>query len=87
VILMTGCNGWEAGLDVVVEGDAVPVSAQDTLQRLARAWAEKWDGRWRYEARDGALHTDRGAALVFSVTPSRALAFGKGTFSHMQYRD
>jgi nitroimidazol reductase NimA-like FMN-containing flavoprotein (pyridoxamine 5'-phosphate oxidase superfamily) len=87
VILMTGCNGWEAGLDVVVEGDAVPVSAQDTLQRLAQAWAEKWDGRWRYEARDGALHHDRGAALVFSVTPNRALAFGKGTFSHTRYRD
>src|SRR6202453_5171462 len=23
VVLTTGCNGWEAGLDVMVEGDAV----------------------------------------------------------------
>lgn len=86
VVLMTGCNGWEGGLDVVVEGDAVRVTSDDVLERLPAAWAAKWDGRWRYEAREGALHHDRGEALVFSVTPGKVLAFGKGHFSHTRHR-
>ena len=32
VVLTTGCNGWEAGLDVMVEGDAVRVTDEDTLE-------------------------------------------------------
>src|ERR1022692_4736072 len=48
VILTTGCNDWEGGFDVVVEGDAVQVSDDDMLERLAAAWAAKWDGRWQY---------------------------------------
>jgi nitroimidazol reductase NimA-like FMN-containing flavoprotein (pyridoxamine 5'-phosphate oxidase superfamily) len=32
VILTTGCNQWNEGLDVVVEGDAVRVSDQDQLE-------------------------------------------------------
>jgi len=87
VTLTTGCNRWDGGLDVVVEGDAVQVTDQDLLERLAQAWATKWDGRWRYEARNGAFHhEDGGAALVFSVTPAKILAFAKGTFSHTRHR-
>jgi general stress protein 26 len=86
VILMTGCNSWERGLDVMVEGDAVKVTEEAVLRRLAEAWARKWDGRWRYEARDGALHHDRGAAIVFSVAPAKVLAFGKGRFSQTRHR-
>ena len=86
VVLMTGCNGWEEGLDVVVEGDAVRVTADDVLERLAEAWAGKWDGRWRYEVREGALHHGPGAAIVFSVTPTKVLAFGKGSYSHTRHR-
>ena len=87
VALTTGCNQWDSGLDVVVEGDAVPVTDDATLTRLAEAWALKWDGRWHFEARAGAFqHGDGGVALVFSVTPSKILAFGKGTFSHTRHR-
>ena len=85
VILMTGCNQWDAGLDVVVEGDAVQVTDEPTLQRLAAAWATKWDGRWHFEVSDGRFHHDAGEALVFSVRPSKVLAFGKGTFSHTRH--
>ena len=81
VILMTGCNSWDAGLDVVVEGDAVPLTDDDVLERLASAWATKWDGRWQYEGRNGGLHhTNGGMALVFEVKPTKILAFAKGTF-------
>lgn len=87
VVLTTGRNDWDKGLDVVVEGDAVRVTDDDTLRRLATAWAAKWDGRWQYEVRDGAFHHEGGGeALVFKVAPAKILAFGKGPFSHTRYR-
>jgi len=87
VILMTGCNHWDAGLDAVVEGDAVPLTDDDVLERLASAWATKWDGRWQYEGRNGGLHHKNGGmALVFEVKPTKILAFAKGTFSHTRHQ-
>ena len=87
VILTTGCNQWDRGIDVVVEGDAVQLTDDDVLDRLAKAWATKWDGRWQFEARDGVFyHKGGGAALVFSVRPTKILAFAKGTFSQTSHR-
>jgi general stress protein 26 len=86
VLLTTGCNGWEAGLDVVVEGDAIQVTDGAVLERLARAWTKKWDGRWHYEAGKGGFAGEDGAALVFSVKPVKVLAFRKGNFSHTRHR-
>jgi general stress protein 26 len=86
VALTTGCNGWESGLDVTVEGDAVQVTDDSALRRLATAWATKWDGQWQFEARDGTFHhPDGGEALVFRVAPTKILAFGKGGFSHTRH--
>jgi nitroimidazol reductase NimA-like FMN-containing flavoprotein (pyridoxamine 5'-phosphate oxidase superfamily) len=87
VVLTTGCNQWDRGLDVVVEGDAVQVTDGDVLERLAEAWAAKWDGRWRYEVHDGAFHHEGGgAALVFSIRPVKVFAFAKGTFAQTRHR-
>jgi general stress protein 26 len=87
VILTTGCNTWERGLDVVVEGDAVRVTDNGLLGRLAEAWATKWDGRWHFDVRGGAFaHEDGGEALVFSVSPTKVLVFAKGNFSHTRHR-
>jgi nitroimidazol reductase NimA-like FMN-containing flavoprotein (pyridoxamine 5'-phosphate oxidase superfamily) len=88
VILTTGCSHWDAGLDVVVEGEAVEVTDDDLLKRLAEAWTTKWDGRWRYEVRGGCFHHpgSDGAVPVFSVTPAKILAFAKGSFSHTRHR-
>ena len=88
VILSTGSNAWDKGLDVVVEGDAVQVTDDDVLRRLAAAWTAKWDGRWQYQVRDGSFwHSDgAGPVLVFAVTPAKVLAFAKGTFSHTRHR-
>jgi nitroimidazol reductase NimA-like FMN-containing flavoprotein (pyridoxamine 5'-phosphate oxidase superfamily) len=87
VTLTTGCNSWDHGLDVVVEGDAVPVTDTGTLERLAAAWTLKWTGQWEFEVRDGAFHhPDGDAVLVYAVRPSKVLAFGKGSFSHTRHR-
>ena len=87
VTLSTGCNSWDSGLDVVVEGDAVRVTDSALLRRLAAAWTAKWDGRWQFEAADGCFcHQDGHEALVYAVKPAKVLAFAKGSFSHTRHR-
>jgi general stress protein 26 len=87
VIVMTGCNSWDEGLDVVVEGDAVPVTGDSELKRLAEAWTAKWDGRWQFSVGNGCFrHEGGGEAQVFAVAPKKILAFAKGTFSHTRHR-
>ncbi len=86
VILLTGCNQWDAGMDVVVEGRAVRVTDQSTLESLAAAWTHKWDGRWNYEpGPDGFKGDDNESVLVFTVRPDRVYAFAKGNFSHTRH--
>jgi nitroimidazol reductase NimA-like FMN-containing flavoprotein (pyridoxamine 5'-phosphate oxidase superfamily) len=87
VVVTTGCNSWDHGLDVVVEGEAARETDDGVLAELAKAWSAKWDGRWQYEVRDGAFHHPGGGeALVFRVTPRKVLAFSKGTFTQTSYR-
>jgi general stress protein 26 len=80
VVLTTGCNQWDQGLDVVVEGEAVQVSDDAVLTRAAEAFTTKWDGRWQWTARDGCFRRmdGSGEAMVFSVTPVRIFAHAKG---------
>jgi general stress protein 26 len=76
-----------ANRHVVVTGEATREIDDGVLTQLAKAWTDKWDGRWQYQVRDGAFHDDPGGeVLVFRVTPSKILAFGKGTFTHTSYR-
>jgi general stress protein 26 len=83
VVLTTGCNTWNEGLDVVVEGTAARVTDQDKLARLAQAWGTKWDGRWHFEVGDGVFQHEGGTgeALVFEVVPTKILSFAKETFA------
>lgn len=90
VVLTTGCNHWDGGLDVMVEGTAVRVTDDAQLRRLAQAWATKWDGQWQFAVRDGAFrhHDDPEdhEVAVFAVRPDKVLAFAKGTFSHTRHK-
>jgi nitroimidazol reductase NimA-like FMN-containing flavoprotein (pyridoxamine 5'-phosphate oxidase superfamily) len=91
--LLTGCNVIE-GLDVVVEGEAVRVRDEATLQAVADAVASKYaDGAalgddWRFAVRDGAFAGSGGnEAHLFELVPSRGYGFGKGkVFSHTRFR-
>jgi nitroimidazol reductase NimA-like FMN-containing flavoprotein (pyridoxamine 5'-phosphate oxidase superfamily) len=95
VVLTTGCNQWDQRLDVMVEGQARRVTDRATLERLAKAWATKWDGFWQYEVTDDGFRqpdptSDPSEAsavhsAVFSVEPSKILAFGKRPFTHTRH--
>jgi general stress protein 26 len=80
VVLTTGCNRWDGGIDVVVEGQAVRVTDDDTLGRIAAAFTKRWDGRWRFQAHDGAFRDPDlgGEAHVFAVRPAKVFAHAKG---------
>ncbi len=80
VVLTTGCNWWDQGLDVVVEGDATQITDDAVLAQAAGAFLTKWDGRWQYTARDGCFRgiDGSGEAMVFSVTPTKVFAHAKG---------
>jgi hypothetical protein len=89
VVVLTGCNGWE-GLDVVVEGHAVRVSDVDQLERLARAFTDKYDDFFGFRVIDGRFSGGAGAAdeiLAFEVRADKALGFRKGErFSQTRWR-
>jgi general stress protein 26 len=81
VVLTTGCNTWDHGLDVVVEGEARHVTDQTALERAAKAFAVKWQGAWQFAVRDGRFYNQGLAdwpSEVYSVTPARVFAHAKG---------
>lgn len=85
-ILSTGCNTYDEGLDVIVEGEAVRVDDDATLQRLADAWEAKYGKDWHFEVRDGAFEAGQGPALVFRVAPVTVFGFAKGRFGQTRWR-
>ena len=80
VVLTTGRNAWDSGLDVVVEGPALQITDKATLERLAPLWKDKWDGRWTLSAREGGFYEDPAdeGSVVFSVRPTKVYAHAKG---------
>jgi nitroimidazol reductase NimA-like FMN-containing flavoprotein (pyridoxamine 5'-phosphate oxidase superfamily) len=98
--LVTASDAPE-GLDVVIEGEAVRVTDEGRLRRLADAWVAKYGQDWRFEVRDGAFaHPEiaaalrrrgeaepAGTAIVFEVSAAKAFAFGKGeVYSQTRWR-
>ena len=90
MVITTGCNDWQQGLDVIVEGDATRVTERPLLERLAAAWATIWNGQWQFHVADGGFAQAEadveGPVLVLAVKPAKVLACGKGEFSHTRYR-
>jgi general stress protein 26 len=81
VVLTTGCNRWDEGIDVAVEGKAVQVTDEHVLRRVAEAFAAKWDGRWQLAVRDGRFRNRNSgdwASEVFGVEPVKVFAYAKG---------
>jgi hypothetical protein len=88
-VLTTGRNTLDAGLDLVVEGDAVQVTDDTRLHQLAAAWEAKYGSDWRFDVRDGRFFQEGipDGALVYEVAPSKAFGFAKGEpFSQTRWR-
>jgi hypothetical protein len=85
--VITGCNTWDAGFDVILHGDAVVLRDLPLLRTVAGAFLAKYGSDWAFEvAEDGAFRS-HGVALVYRVAPAQVLGFGKGDpFSHTTYR-
>jgi pyridoxamine 5'-phosphate oxidase-like protein len=89
VSVLAGDTGWERGLDVAVEGVAVPVTDDAVLRRLAELYGGRWDGRWQLDVKDGAVTSGPAVAplLVFAVVPRTARGHAKGDpFGQTTYR-
>jgi general stress protein 26 len=81
VVLTTGCNRWDGGVDVVVEGEAVHVTDEKLLTRVAEVFITRWDGRWQLAVRDGRFYNhgmEGWPSEVFSVAPAKVFAHAKG---------
>ena len=85
-ILSTGCNAFDEGLDLVVEGEAVDIRDDVKLHRVAEAYESKYGDVWHFDVRDGLFHHGAGEALVYEVVPSVLYAFAKGKFGHTRWR-
>jgi nitroimidazol reductase NimA-like FMN-containing flavoprotein (pyridoxamine 5'-phosphate oxidase superfamily) len=70
VAVITGSNGLTDETDIVLEGDAVSVTDDATLRRLADSYAEKYGDSWRLPGRkvaDAAGNTRRVAVSRMDV--------------------
>ena len=87
-VVTTGTNALD-GLDVVVEGEAVRVTDEARLRRLAEAYITKYDQLFMFDVVDGGFRTG-GAddlGLAFELVPAKVFSFGKGDqFSQTRYR-
>ncbi|CAN5673875.1 pyridoxamine 5'-phosphate oxidase family protein [soil metagenome] len=88
VVVTTGCNKFNEGLDIVVEGSVQRPTDVGRLERLAAGYKTKYD--WNYVVRDGAFYdseTAERSANVYEVVPSKIFGFGKGEpFSQTRWR-
>jgi nitroimidazol reductase NimA-like FMN-containing flavoprotein (pyridoxamine 5'-phosphate oxidase superfamily) len=86
VALTTGTNSWDSGLDIVVEGTAVRLTDDGSLQRLADAYEAKYGSEWHFDVKDGAFEQSHGPVHVFRIEPERVLAFAKDPHAQTTYR-
>lgn len=87
VSVVTGCNGWRSGTDVVVEGTAERVRGRDRLEPLAAAWRAKYGEDWDWQAGDeGFTSGDGSDPHVFVVPPAKVIVFAKDPHGQTTYR-
>jgi len=61
-VLTTGCGTIGEGMDVVVEGDALPVTDETILQRVAELYAAKYGEPFIFTVGEGAFQSDGATA-------------------------
>lgn len=93
VVLTTGSNDHDAGLDVVVEGLAERVDDRARLEQLTEVWVRRFGPDWQFRvAHDGTTGgfasgvEQHAMALVFAVRPDKVLSFTRGVAVQTRYR-
>lgn len=85
--LVTGCNRFAEGLDVVVEAEAVRVTDEDRLRLLSLGWITKYGTDWSFDVVDGAFqNVAGGTAHVYRLRPNKVLAFTRGPYTQTRFR-
>jgi nitroimidazol reductase NimA-like FMN-containing flavoprotein (pyridoxamine 5'-phosphate oxidase superfamily) len=89
-ILTTGCNVIDAGLDIVVEGEAAPVGDPERRRQVADGFATKYLPRegakiFHADIRDGSFLGEGSSNVLYEVKPSAVFGFGKGAFSQTRW--
>jgi nitroimidazol reductase NimA-like FMN-containing flavoprotein (pyridoxamine 5'-phosphate oxidase superfamily) len=83
--LTTGTNTLSDGYDLVIEGEAVRVTDDAELARIADAYTAKYGPDWHFTVSDGHLHSAGGPAVAYRVAPVTAYGFGKTTPSQTRW--
>ncbi len=86
VVLMTGSNALDLGLDLVVEGKALRERDFATLLQVADGYLSKYGPGWHFRVEDGTFVGDGGSAWVYRVEPQIAFGFAKGAYSQTRWR-
>ncbi|CRZ17904.1 pyridoxamine 5'-phosphate oxidase family protein [Mycolicibacterium neworleansense] len=86
VVVTTGTNAWNAGLDVVVEGVAARVTGRQRLTALTDAYRAKYGDDWNFDCNDEVFDPEGEAAIVYEVTPAKVLAFAKSPHGQTSFR-
>jgi Pyridoxamine 5'-phosphate oxidase len=84
-LFTTGTNALHGGTDLVLEGDAVRLTDDAVLHRVAGAFLAKYGEEWHFRVADGEFHHGAGAALVYRVEPAVVHAYGKDPYSQTRY--
>ncbi|MEO7663782.1 MAG: pyridoxamine 5'-phosphate oxidase family protein [Candidatus Limnocylindrales bacterium] len=88
-VLTTGGNGF-AGLDVVIEAEAVEVLDTEELEAIADAYVDKYAGTFEYDVDASGMHLKGDPAAVvrcYRLEPVTVFGFHKGDpFSQTRWR-
>src|SRR5215469_11335192 len=83
--VITGCNTWNEGVDIVLQGDVEIVRDLPQLQKVADVFFAKYGNDWAFEVAEDGTFNGPGGALVYQLNLTQALGFGKGPFSHTRW--
>ncbi|MGN5238751.1 MULTISPECIES: pyridoxamine 5'-phosphate oxidase family protein [unclassified Rhodococcus (in: high G+C Gram-positive bacteria)] len=86
IAVTTGRNDWDAGVDVVLEGEAHRVTDHDALTAIAAAYFAKYGEAWRFEVGEGGFGIADEFAWVFRIPPRKVLVFAKKPHGQTTHR-
>jgi hypothetical protein len=86
VVVTTGVNTWQDGLDVVAEGKAERVTGKARLTALADAYRAKYGDDWDFDCDEEVFDPDGGRAYVYCVPVDKVIAFAKSPHAQVTFR-